>query len=91
LNEKNRIGISLRLPLIGLAYRPDFEAEGREYFGMNTLLTNPGISGILEYEYRIGPYYGMMFRYLYSYYTFPDPRMFALMQNAITVGLNLKF
>ena len=90
-NSKHRVGISLRLPLIGLAYRPNFEVDGREYFGMNTLFTNPGISGIMEYEYRIGPYYGLMFKYLYNYYTFPDPRMFAMMQNAFTVGFNLKF
>jgi hypothetical protein len=91
LDEKNRIGLSIRLPLIGLAYRPNFEVDGREYFGMNSIVTNPGISGILEYEYRIGPYYGLMFKYLYSYYTFPDPRMFALMQNSFTAGFNLKF
>jgi hypothetical protein len=90
-NSKHRIGVSIRLPLIGLAYRPNFEVDGREYFGMNTLFTNPGIFGILEYEYRIGPYYGLMFKYIYSYYTFPDPRMFAMMQNAFTVGFNLKF
>jgi hypothetical protein len=91
LDEKNRVGLSLRIPLIGLAYRPDFEVNNQEYFGMNSLVTNPGISGILEYEYRIGPYYGLMFKYLYNYYTFPDPRMFALMQNAFTLGFNLKF
>jgi hypothetical protein len=90
-NSKNRVGLSVRLPLIGLAYRPNFEVDGRDYIGMNSIVTNPGISGILEYEYRIGPYYGLMFKYLYGYYTFPDPRMFALMQNAFTVGLNLKF
>jgi hypothetical protein len=90
-DAKNRVGFSIRLPLIGLAYRPNFKVDGREYFGMNTLVTNPGISGILEYEYRIGPYYGLMFKYLFSYYTFPDPRMFALMQNAFTAGFNLKF
>jgi hypothetical protein len=91
MNEKNRVGLSIRLPLIGLAYRPDFEVDGKEYIGMNSIITNPGISGIVEYEYRIGPYYGLMFKYLYSYYTFPDPRMFALLQNAFTVGFNLKF
>jgi hypothetical protein len=90
-DSKNRVGLSLRLPLIGLAYRPNFEVDGQDYIGMNSIATNPGISGILEYEYRIGPYYGLMFKYLYSYYTFPDPRMFALMQNAFTAGLNLKF
>jgi hypothetical protein len=91
MNEKNRVGLSLRLPLIGLAYRPNFEVEGPDYVGMNSIVTNPGISGILEYELRIGPYYGLMFKYLYNYYTFPDPRLFALMQNALTVGFNLKF
>ncbi len=91
LNEKNRIGLSFRLPLIGLAYRPNYEVDGQDYVGMNSMITNPGISGILEYEYRIGPYYGLMFKYLYTYYTFPDPRMFALMQNAFTAGFNLKF
>lgn len=91
LDEKNRVGLSIRLPLIGLAYRPNFEVDGQDYIGMNSIVTNPGISGILEYEYRIGPYYGLMFKYLYGYYTFPDPRMFALMQNAFTVGFNLKF
>jgi hypothetical protein len=90
-DSKNRAGLSVRLPLIGLAYRPNFEVDGQDYIGMNSIATNPGISGILEYEYRIGPYYGLMFKYLYTYYTFPDPRMFALMQNAFTVGLNLKF
>ena len=90
-DSKNRVGLSVRLPLIGLAYRPNFEVDGQDYIGMNSIATNPGISGILEYEYRIGPYYGLMFKYLYGYYTFPDPRMFALMQNAFTVGLNLKF
>jgi len=90
-DEKNRIGLSVRLPLIGLAYRPNYEVDGQDYVGMNSIVTNPGISGILEYEYRIGPYYGLMFKYLYTYYTFPDPRMFALMQNAFTVGFNLKF
>jgi hypothetical protein len=91
LSEKNRVGLSLRIPLVGLAYRPNYEVDGREYFGMNSIATNPGISGILEYELRIGPYYGLMFKYLYNYYTFPDPRLFALMQNAFTVGFNLKF
>jgi hypothetical protein len=91
LDSKNRVGLSIRVPLIGLAYRPNFEVDGKEYFGMNSLITNPGISGVLEYEYRIGPYYGLMFKYLYSYYTFPDPRMFTLMQNAFTAGFNLKF
>ncbi len=91
LDSKNRVGLSVRLPLIGMAYRPNFEVDGQDYIGMNSIATNPGISGILEYEYRIGPYYGLMFKYLYGYYTFPDPRMFALMQNAFTVGLNLKF
>jgi hypothetical protein len=91
LDSKNRVGLSIRVPLIGLAYRPNFEVKGKEYFGMNSLVTNPGLSCILEYEYRIGPYYGLMFKYLYNYYTFPDPRMFALMQNAFTVGFNLKF
>jgi len=91
LNEKSRIGLNIRVPLIGLAYRPNFEADGRDYIGMNSIITNPGISGILEYEYRIGPYYGLMFKYIYNYYTFPDPRMFALMQNAFTAGFNLKF
>lgn len=91
MNEKNRIGLSLRLPLIGLAYRPNYEVDGRDYIGMNSIVTNPGLSGILEYELRIGPYYGLMFKYLYNYYTFPDPRMFALMQNAFTAGFNLKF
>jgi hypothetical protein len=91
VNEKNRLGLSIRLPLVGLAYRPDFEVDGPDYIGMNSIATNPGISGILEYEYRIGPYYGLMFKYLYNYYTFPDPRLFALMQNAFTVGFNLKF
>ncbi len=90
-NSRHRFGVSIRLPLIGLAYRPDFEVDGREYVGMNTLFTNPGVFGVMEYEYRIGPYYGLMFKYLYSYYTFPDPRMFAMMQNALTVGFNLKF
>jgi hypothetical protein len=91
IDKKNRVGLSIRLPLIGLAYRPNFAVNGKEYFGINSLVTNPGLSGILEYEYRIGPYYGLMFKYLYSYYTFPDPRLFALMQNAFTVGFNLKF
>ncbi len=91
LDEKNRVGFSVRLPLLGLAYRPDFEVEGLDYVGMNSLFTNPGFSGILEYEVRIGPYYGLMFKYFYNYYTFPDPRMFALMQNGFTVGFNLKF
>jgi hypothetical protein len=91
LNEKNRLGLSIMLPLIGLAYRPNFEVDGPDYIGMNSLVTNPGLSGILEYEIRIGPYYGLMFKYLYTYYTFPDPRMFALMQNAFIVGFNLKF
>ena len=91
LNEKNRVGLSVRVPLIGLAYRPDFEVDGPDYIGMNSLVTNPGFSGILEYELRIGPYYGLMFKYFYNYYTFPDPRMFALMQNGFTAGFNLKF
>lgn len=91
VDNKNRVGLSLRLPLIGLAYRPNYEVDGREYFGMNSIVRNPGISGILEYEYRIGPYYGLMAKYIYNYYTFPDPRLFALMQNAFTVGFNLKF
>ena len=41
--DKNRVGVSIRIPLIGLAYRPDFEVNGHEYFGMNSLVTNPGI------------------------------------------------
>jgi hypothetical protein len=91
IDRNNRLGFSLRLPLIGLAYRPNYEVDGREYFGMNSIVTNPGLSGILEYEYRIGPYYGLMLKYIYNYYTFPDPRLFAVMQNAFTLGFNLKF
>jgi hypothetical protein len=91
LTEKSRFGLNIRIPVFGLAYRPDFEVDGNDYIGVNSLVTNPGISGILEYEYRIGPYYGLMFKYIYNYYTFPDPRLFALMQNAFTVGFNLKF
>jgi hypothetical protein len=91
LNERSRVGCNIRIPLVGIAYRPDFEVNDLQYVGMNSLVTNPGFSGILEYELRIGPYYGLMFKYFYNYYTFPDPRMFALMQNGFTAGFNLKF
>lgn len=90
LSKRNKLSMRAMLPIYGLAYRPDFEINGKTLVEATNLSNSIFISGKLEYQYAINSKLGLKVSYHFNYFSFDHPRPINLLQNGITMGLVLK-
>lgn len=91
LTKKNKLNLDVRLPLIGFAYRPDFEVNNRTNEGITAITKTQRLIAIFEYEYLLNHHFGIIANYRYNYFEHEKPRSVTILQNGFTIGIRRRF
>lgn len=90
-NEKNSVTIQAALPVLGLAYRPDFDVEGKAFTKMTYIGKSGLFSADMKYNLKLSSRLSLQAAYRWSYFMFDSPRPVTILQNGFSVGLRRIF
>lgn len=91
LNNKSSVKMQFGLPLFGVAYRPDFEINGKTLTKTTLIGKSILFSAKLEYNYKLTRNLSLTATYSYNYFTFDEPRPITILQNGLLIGLRKTF
>jgi hypothetical protein len=91
LNRRSYLELQFGLGAIGVAYRPDFEINGKTLMKITTIGESYLFSTRLTYNYRIASKLYLTAVYSYCYFTFDRPQPITILQNGLLAGLRRTF
>jgi hypothetical protein len=91
LSKRSSAEMRFRLPIFGVAYRPDFEINGKTLTKTTWIGQTNFLSASVEYDFTLSARLTLTASYGYSYFSFAEPRPITILQNGFSIGVRRIF